>query len=373
MKTVDIAIIGGGIAGAGLAAMAAGGGARIAILEMEERPGYHTTGRSAAFYAETYGGAAVQPLTSASERFFENPPAAFAGVPLLQPRGGLHLAEAGDIALLDALDAEFAATGVALRPLDRAGMEQLLPGLGPQWVAGRYEPSCRDMDVAAIHQGFLRMAAQSGAELICNAGLLAAERGDGRWLLTTRAGQVAADVVVIAAGAWADAVAALLGARPLGIQPLRRTVVQADVEPRVPSRQPLVLDVAGRFYFKPEGGGVWISPHDETPDRPGDVQPEELDVAIAIDRFEKAGDWRVRRVSRSWAGLRSFAPDRAPVYGFDPLAPGVFWCAGQGGFGIQTAPAGSMLAAALLMGAVMPQAVTAIDAGRYAPARFLRG
>jgi D-arginine dehydrogenase len=252
-------------------------------------------------------------------------------------------------------------------------MEQLLPGLGPQWVAGRYEPSCRDMDVAAIHQGFLRMAAQSGAELICNAGLLAAERGDGRWLLTTRAGQVAADVVVIAAGAWADAVAALLGARPLGIQPLRRTVVQADVEPRVPSRQPLVLDVAGRFYFKPEGGGVWISPHDETPDRPGDVQPEELDVAIAIDRFEKAGDWRVRRVSRSWAGLRSFAPDRAPVYGFDPLAPGVFWCAGQGGFGIQTAPAGSMLAAALLMGAVMPQAVAAIDAGRYAPARFLRG
>lgn len=369
MLNVDVAVIGGGIAGAGLAAMAAPH-ARIAILEMEERPGYHTTGRSAAFYAETYGGAAVQPLTTASKGFFENPPPGFADAPLVGPRGGLHMAEAAHLPLLAEMDREFAQSGVTLRPLDRAEMEEMLPGLGPQWVEGRHEPSCRDMDVAAIHQGFLSMARRAGAELRCDAVVTAAERRSGRWLLTTKAGQVSAETVVIAAGAWADDVAALLGARLVGIRPFRRTVVQADTDPRMQADVPLVLDAAGRFYFKPEGGGVWASPHDETPDRAGDAQPEELDVAVAIDRFEKAGAWRVTRVVRAWAGLRSFAPDRAPVYGFDRDAPGVFWCAGQGGFGIQTAPAASMMAAALLTGRAMPDAVAGIDAGRYTPTRF---
>lgn len=369
MLKVDVAIIGGGIAGAGLAALA-GPHASIAILEMEDHPGYHTTGRSAAFYAETYGGAAVQPLTTASRAFLEHPPAGFAAVPLLGPRGGLHLAETGDVALLAAMDREFAATGVTLNPVDRAMMEAMAPGIGPQWVAGRYEPGCRDMDVAAIHQGFLRVASREGVQLLCNAQLLAAARRDGQWLLETKAGPICADVVVIAAGAWADPVAELLRARPLGIQPLRRTVVQADVEPRMISDMPLVLDIAGRFYFRPEAGGVWISPHDETPDVAGDVQAHELDIAMAIDRFEKAGRWQVRKVARAWAGLRNFAPDRAPVYGFDPAVPGVFWCAGQGGFGIQTAPAASMLAAALLTRTPIPDAVSAIDADRYSPNRF---
>lgn len=369
MLNVDVAIVGGGIAGAGLAAMADGGG-RVAILEMEDRPGYHTTGRSAAFYAETYGGGAVQPLTTASKAFFDCPPPGFSAVPLVGPRGGLHLADAAGGDLLARLDREFAATGVRLDSLDRTAMERMLPGLGPQWVEARYEPDCKDMDVAAIHQGFLAMAKRRGAELLCGAAVIAAERRNGRWLLDTRAGPVGAGIVVIAAGAWADGIAGLLGARPLGIAPLRRTVVQAVVEPLLDRHVPLVIDVAGRFYFKPEAGGVWISPHDETPDQPGDVQPQELDVAIAIDRFETAGSWRVKRVTRAWAGLRSFTPDRAPVYGFDPVVPGVFWCAGQGGFGIQTAPAASMLAAALLTGGAMPDAVAAIDAGRYAPGRF---
>lgn len=369
MLRVDVAIIGGGIGGAGLAAMI-GGRARTVILEMEAQPGYHTTGRSAAFYAETYGGPAVQPLTTASRAFLEQPPSGFADVPLIGPRGGLHLAEVAHVGLLAEMDAEFAASGVTLEPLDRAGIERFLPAAGPQWVEARYEPGCRDMDVAAIHQGFLRMAKQAGTNVLCDAELLRAERVSSRWVLETRAGPVSADIVVIAAGAWADQVALLLGVRPLGIQPLRRTVVQADVEPVLTADTPLVIDAAGRFYFRPEGGGAWISPHDETPDVACDAQPQEMDIAVAIDRFERAGSWRVRRVTRSWAGLRSFAPDRAPVYGFDPSGQGVFWCAGQGGFGIQTSPAASMLAAALLTGTGLPDAVSAIDAGRYDPGRF---
>ena len=369
MLSVDVAIVGGGIAGAGLAAML-GGGVRVAILEMEDVPGYHTTGRSAAFFAETYGGPGVQPLSTASRDFLLKPPAGFTDVPLLTPRGCLHLATEDELPLLADMDRLFAASSVALEPLDRAAMRARLPGLGDQWVAGRFEPRCGDMDVAAIHQGFLRMARRDGARLMCNARLVSARHANGRWRLETRADTVEADVVVIAAGAWADEVAGLLGARPLGIMPLRRTVVQVETEPALGPDIPIVMDIGGQFYFRPDAGGIWISPHDETPDVPSDVQPEELDIAIAIDRFENAGAWRVIRKSRAWAGLRNFAPDRLPVYGFDPVVPGVFWCAGQGGFGIQTAPAASMLAAALLTGHAMPDAVAHIDAAHYAPARF---
>ncbi len=372
MLKVDVAIIGGGMAGAGLAAMI-GGHATTAILEMEDSPGYHTTGRSAAFYAETYGGPAIQPLTTASKAFFENPPAGFSDVPLIGPRGGLHLAEAEHVELLAAMDHDFAASGVTLELIGREAMERLLPGLGPQWVEGRLEPGCRDMDVAAIHQGFLRMARRTGVQLVCNAQVMMASRTAGKWMLETRAGSVSADIVAIAAGAWANSTAALFGVGPLGIQPLRRTVVQAEVEPPITRDIPLTMDAAGRFYFRPEAGGVWISPQDETPDIAGDTQADELDVAIAIERFEGAGMWRVRRKVRAWAGLRSFAPDRIPVYGFDPRAPGLFWCAGQGGFGIQTAPAASMMAAAVLTGTPLPDPVSAIDPGRYRPERLISG
>lgn len=371
MLTVDVAVIGGGIAGAGLAAML-GEGLRVAILEMEDRPGYHTTGRSAAFFAETYGGPGVQPLTTASRAFLENPPPGFADAPLLTPRGCLHLATAAELPVLAGMDEAFAACGLALEAMGRPAMEALVPGIGRQWLEGRYEPDCGDMDVAAIHQGFLRVANRKGAQLLCNAEVVSAGRTGGEWRLETRAGPVTAAVVAIAAGAWADTAARLFGAAPLGIAPLRRTVVQVDTDPPFGLGTPIVMDAGGRFYFRPDAGGIWISPHDETPAAPGDVQPEELDVAIAIDRFETAGAWRVTRKTRAWAGLRSFAPDRLPVYGFDPIAPGVFWCAGQGGFGIQTSPAASMLAAALLTDRAMPDAIAGIDAGRYVPTRFNR-
>ena len=193
------------------------------------------------------------------------------------------------------------------------------------------------------------------------------ERARGRWTIDTGAGRFAADVLVNAAGAWADVVAVRCGVRPIGIAPYRRTMVQLRTDPPAPAGIPMIADIAGRFYFKPEPGGrVWLSPHDEVPSEPCDAAPEEMDVAVAIDRFEGAVDWRVASVERRWAGLRSFAPDRLPVYGM--AEAGFFWCAGQGGFGIQTAPAAATLAAALVLGEV--PALPGVDPGRYAPGRF---
>ena len=198
---------------------------------------------------------------------------------------------------------------------------------------------------------------------------MAAERAAGRWLLTTRAGQFSADVLVNAAGAWADGVAGLAGARPLGIAPYRRTMVQFAAAPTLSPDLPLIREARDRFYLKPTAGGRgWLSPHDESPAQAGDVQPEELDVAVAVERLRHAVDWDIR-IERTWAGLRSFAPDRLPVYGFAPETPGFCWFAGQGGFGIQTAPAAAALAAELL-GAPADPLAAPLDPARYAPGRF---
>ena len=198
-----------------------------------------------------------------------------------------------------------------------------------------------------------------------------AERRDGAWWIDTPSGVITAAVLVDAAGAWADIVAERAGVAPIGISAFRRTMIQLRSDPAPPEGLPHISDIGGNFYFKPEAGGrLWLSPHDEVPAAPGDAQPEEIDVAIAIDRFEHAVDWRVARVEHRWAGLRSFVADRLPVYGFDPTAPGFFWCAGQGGFGIQTAPAAAALAAAVLLGATPDASVAAIDPERYAPNRF---
>jgi len=344
----DIVIVGAGIAGASLAAALAGRAA-VTILEAETMPGYHATGRSAAFWSESYGGPLIRPLTIASR-------AALA--PFLTPRGAIHLADANGRSRLAALAASF--PDIGLQPLDRAALEAAIPGLRPGWDRGLAEPSCADIDVAALHAACLR-----GATVVTDARLVRAERAD-RWRIETTAGAFAADILVNAAGAWADEVARTAGESPLGIQPYRRTIAQLRVAPPAPAALPLVIDAAGRFYFKPEAGGrLWLSPHDESACDPCDCAPEEIDVALAIDRLERAVDWRVAAVERKWAGLRSFAPDRLPVYGFGPRGNGFFWCAGQGGFGIQTAPAAAALAAALILGTV-----PAVDPAPYAPARF---
>lgn len=353
----DIAVVGAGMAGASLAAELAGE-ASVLLLEAEDQPGYHSTGRSAAFWAESYGGPFIQPLTTASGPFLEEQG-------LLSPRGGLHIADADGLEALAALEAEFGER-VGFERLDRAGIEAVLPGLRPGWVAGLLEPSCTDIDVAGLHAFYLARARRNGAKLATSAEVRGLRRQGRGWAVDTAAGEFRAGLLVNAAGAWADRVAALAGAAPVGLQPYRRTLSQLRIDPPAPPDLPLVIDALERFYFKPEAGGrLWLSPHDETPCEPCDCAPEELDVAIAIDRLEGAVDWKVERVERSWAGLRSFAPDRRPVYGFDPLVPGFFWCAGQGGFGIQTAPAAAKLAAALVLGRT-PE----LDPDPYSPERF---
>jgi D-arginine dehydrogenase len=361
----DIAIIGAGIAGASLAAEI-GARARVILIEAEAQPGYHSTGRSAAFWSESYGGPIVQPLTTASGGWLE------AGG-YLSPRGCLHIADAAGERDLDGLTAELEQGGVEWAPLDRAGLEAAISGLAPSYRRAVSEPTCRDIDVGRLHADYLGAARRAGAVLLADAGVQTIARAGAGWRLETRAGTVEADIVVNAAGAWADEVARLAGVTPLLIQPYRRTIIQLATDPAMPHDMPLIMDAAGRFYFKPEAGGrLWLSPHDETPTSAHDVAPEELDVAIAIDRFEQAVDWRVLRRERAWAGLRSFAPDRVPVYGFDTGTPGFFWFAGQGGFGIQTAPAAAVLGASLLLGESPPESVAHIDAARYAPGRFMR-
>ena len=366
MAYADIAIIGAGMAGASLAAAlsAAPAPPRILLLEAEGHPGYHATGRSAAFWTESYGGPLVQPLTTASGPILH-------GLGVLRPRGALTIAREGQEAALDDFAARFAALGVRVERLDRAAIASHIPGLRAGWVAGAMEPDCCDIDVAALHQHYLGAARRDGVELLTSARLAGATRQVGRegsgWRLTLADGrQLSCAILVNAAGAWADGVAAMAGAAPLGIRPYRRTVAQLRVAPVPAPSLPLVLDLAERFYFKPESGRLWLSPHDETPSPPCDAAPEEIDVALAIERLGQVVDWRIAAVEHRWAGLRSFAPDRLPVYGFDRHVPGFFWCAGQGGFGIQTAPAAAALAAGLLLG----RQGGAVDPGRYAPGRF---
>ena len=360
----DVAIVGAGIAGASLAFFAAPQ-ARVVLLEGEDSAGYHTTGRSAAFWVASYGGPGVLPLTLASKPFFDAPPADFA-MPLLTPRGGLHLAPPGDPSALDRLAADFAATAVRFERLDAAALAARYPLLRPAWAqAALFEPDCFDIDVAALHAGFLRGARAAGATVVNGAAVETLARTAAGWTIGTRAGTFQATTVVDAAGAWGDAVAALAGARPLGLQPLRRTMAVIATDPRADAALPVILDAGGSFYFKPDGDRYWVSPHDETHDVARDAAPEEIDIALAVARFEAAATPRVVRVERSWAGLRSFAPDRLPVYGFDADVPGFFWCVGQGGFGIQTAPAAGRLAADLLLGRT-----PAIDPRPYRTARF---
>ena len=362
----DIAIIGAGMAGASLAAECVGHGAdpaRVLVIEAEDAPGQHTTGRSAAFWEESYGGPGVLPLTLASGRLL-------ADLGLLAPRAGLTIGRAADRARVEAFVERYARLGVEIRLLGRDAMAALVPGLREDWVVGAHEPNGADIDVAGLHQHYLAIARRAGSVLRLRARIAGLDRVGDDWRLEWPGGSVRAGIVVNAAGAWADRVAAMAGAAPLGITPLRRTMVQLRTDPLPPADMPLTFGIDEDFYFKPQSGRLLISPHDETPDVPHDVAPEELDVALAIDRMEHALDWRVAALERRWAGLRSFAPDRLPVYGFDARVPGLFWFAGQGGFGIQTAPAAARLGAQLVLGRARDAMTETIDPARYDPARF---
>lgn len=363
MIDTDIAIIGAGMAGASLAAEI-GEDARVLLIEGESQPGYHSTGRSAAFWSETYGGPAIQPLTSASHAYLD------AGG-FLKARGALHLAAAGRSAALDKLAEDFSGAGVDLERVGRDRITALIPHIKAGYIDAIVEPSCRDIDVAALHAHYLARAKRAGGRLLCDARVTALDARTDGWRMDTTAGQVRAARIVCAAGAWASKIAQMARAMPIAVKPLRRTMVQVQVDPPASDKLPLVIDADARYYFKPEAGGrIWISPHDETIVAPCDAAPEAIDIAHAIDRLEQVVDWRVVRRERAWAGLRSFAPDRAPIYGYDPRQPRFFWFAGQGGFGIQTAPAAAVIGAALLLDRPLPESFSGIDLRLYRPDRF---
>jgi D-arginine dehydrogenase len=373
MSRFDIAIAGAGIAGASLAAELAPHRS-VVLLEAEDQPGYHTTGRSAAFWSATYGGPLVAQLSAASRGWLERPPADYAETGFLAPRGELLIAREDEGGALDAHVAEFAGAGIGFDWLDAAALDRILPGRRSGWTRGLLQRDCTDIDVAGLHAACLRRARRHGADLRCRARVERAARIDGQWRIDAGGDAVAASILINAAGAWADDLAARSGVRPIGIAPLRRTMARLRLAAPVRADLPLVIAIDGSFYFKPDTGGrLWMSPHDETPSPPCDAAPEDLDVAIAIDRFQNAVDWRVEAVEHRWAGLRSFAPDRLPVYGFDPGVEGFYWFAGQGGFGIQTAPAAAHIAAAQLLGGEPEVAVRGIDASRFAPGRFSVG
>ena len=359
----DIAVIGAGMAGASLAAELAPH-ARVLLLEAEDAPGYHATGRSAAFWEECYGGPGVVPLTRASGAYL-------AEHGFLTPRGALYIGRAEDAAAMAEFRASYDGTGVQIERLPAASLEALIPQIRPEWSEALHQPACADIDVAGLHQHYLALARRHGVEIVTRARVAGLARADGAWTITGARGEIwRAATIVNAAGAWADEVARLAGVQPIGIAPLRRTVAVLRVEPSAPADLPLVLDINGGFYFKPDAGRLWLSPHDEIPSEPCDAAPDEIDVAIAVDRFQHVTDWRIAAVERRWAGLRSFAPDRLPVYGFDPAAKGFFWFAGQGGFGIQTAPAAARLGAQLLLGQGADAMTAGIDAAAYSPVRF---
>ena len=368
MSDFDFAIIGAGIAGASLAALLSAHRS-VVLIEAEAHPGYHSTGRSAAFWDECYGGPGVQPLTTASGPFLAAPPADFHNGPLMHPRGALHIGTSAQTALSDNMLAEFAASGVHIKVRDRAALETHVPGLRSDWTHGLWEPACCDIDVAALHGAYLRQAKRQGAQLHCNSRLSAANWQNGAWHISAGGLQCSARIIVNAAGAWADDIARIAQVGALGITPYRRTIAQLVVSPEVPENLPLVIGLDGSFYFKPDTGGrLWLSPHDETATPACDAAPEEIDVAIAIDRLQKVVDWDINRVEHKWAGLRSFAPDRLPVIGRDSANDAFFWFAGQGGFGIQTAPAAAQLAASLLDDTIA--APKCVNADIYMPARF---
>ena len=357
----DFAIIGAGIAGASLAWRLAPHGS-VLLIERESQPGHHSTGRSAAMFMESYGTPQVRALTRASRAFYTAPPTGFTDVPLLTPRGALYVAWQGQEAELEHLWHELNQTGSAVQRIDAGQTLQAVPVLRASGLLGAIdEPDAMDIDVHALHQGFLRGARSAGAQLWTDAALASARCSAGLWTLHLADGrQALACTLVNAAGAWADEVAAAAGAPQRGLQPKRRSAFTFDPPADTQHRAwPAVAGVDESWYFKPDAGQLLGSPANADPVPAHDVQAEELDIATAIARIEERTSLTIRRPRRVWAGLRTFAPDGDLVVGFDPACEGFFWLAGQGGYGIQSAAAVSALAASLLLDQALPDELAA--------------
>jgi len=371
MQEYVVIVIGAGIAGVSAAAQLAAD-AKVAILEMESQPGYHATGRSAAYFAPAYGNATVRNLTAASEGFYREPPPGFTDVPLLRPRPALFIGGEDQRAGLESLHAD----NPSLERVDGDALRRLVPVLKEnQVLAGLLDAGGGDLDVAAILQGFLQRFRARGGRMLTDHGVGGLAYKRGAWRVVAGDSEFAAPVVVNAAGAWADRVAVLAGLQPVGLTPMRRTAFLVDAPAGIEIADwPLVVDADEQFYFKPDAGRILVSPADETPSEPCDAQAEDLDIAVAVDRLTRVADIDVRHVRHRWAGLRTFAPDRTFVVGFDPRADGFFWLAGQGGYGVQTAPGIARLAAHLLTGRELPADFTTVGDSVTAvlPDRLLR-
>ncbi len=355
MRTHDFAVIGGGIAGASVAYELQARGSTI-LLERERLPGQHTTGRSAAFLVESYGNRTVQRLTRASRIFFEEPPPGFASHPIVEPRPMLWIARSDQRQRLAEKTKLAVETGAELHEVDADEARAMCPVVREDYaVSGMVEPNARSIDVAGLLEGFLRGFRARGGEIVTRAEVTGLERIGEAWEIACRSDRIQAGMVVNAAGAWAEVVGKLAGARPIGLRPLRRTVITFDPPPDCDIRRwPCLIDADEDFYLKPEGVQLLASPCDETPSPPCDPTPDDLGVALAAERIERATTLEIRLIRRHWAGLRSFVPDRGPVIGMDPERAGFFWLAGQGGFGIMTSSGAARAAASLIVDAALP-------------------
>jgi len=375
MIETDFLVIGAGIAGASTAYQLAEH-ASVLLIEMENQPGYHTTGRSAAFYAETYGGPLIQPLTTASKAFYHNQPEGFSEQKILTSLGAIHIFTEDQRHIADSVYNEKKLALPDISMLTAADVCARVPCLDKTQVAGGiYDPDCGNLDVSALHEGYLKAAKKAGAELMLNAGLNKANYCDGYWHVETSKDSVRAKVLINSAGAWGDAVAELVGVESVGLKPLRRTLITVPNPEGMTfdAKGPVVLDIEENYYFKPEGHGYLVTPADETFSLPCDAQPEAEDVALAAHLFGKATGTDVQTVLSKWAGLRTFGKDLLPVIGFASDQPAFFWNVGQGGYGIQTVPAWSELVACLLLN--RPMSDVLVSAGVrpevYCPSRFL--
>jgi D-arginine dehydrogenase len=369
----DFIVIGAGIAGASVAYWLSFA-ARVVVLERESQPGYHSTGRSAALFAANLGPPSVRAMTLASRAFMERPPEGFAETPILSPRGALVTATAAQRSLLDQ---HFEIVREVSANARRLGAEEslaLVPVLRPELLDGSvYDPDVTDMDVHTLHQGFLRGTKQRGGQIICDAEVAAIRRHRSDWEIEAGRQRYRAPVVIDAAGAWCDVVARMAGVPPLGLQPKRRTAFTfAPPAEHNIALWPRFGFVDGSFYVKPEAGLLLGSPANADPTSPHDVRPEEIDIAIAVDRIETYTTLKVNRLLRSWAGLRSFVADECLVIGYDEKVEGFFWLAGQGGYGIQTSVAAGEIAAALALGKALPGHIadTRLTAAMLGPGRL---
>ncbi|HWG69396.1 MAG TPA: FAD-binding oxidoreductase [Steroidobacteraceae bacterium] len=368
----DIVVIGAGMAGASVAAHLAQH-ASVQLLEMESRPGYHSTGRSAALFSEFYGNGDIRALTRASQAFFHSPPQSFCSTPLVKPRPVLIIARPGQLSALEQFcGSRKAADSIEMKSPDEA--LQLWPSLRPEYLAAAaFTQNSADIEVHELHQGYLRLFRARSGVLTTRTQVIGLQHDAGRWSVATPHGTVRAAIVVNAAGAWAEEIGGLAGAIDIGLLPLKRTACLIGQPPgQNADLWPMLLDVEESFYVKPDAGMLLLSPADETLTRPCDAQADELDIAVAVDRLERATTLDIKRVAHKWAGLRCFVKDRSPVVGYDPKRPGFFWVAALGGYGIQTAPALSRLAASLLLGSKVDEDLLAqgVAVASFAPDRL---